>query len=231
VSDPTPAPAPVAKPRPPRPHRPHRAATFLPPESLLDPIDSDALASALAQPVDEPVIAAPEPAKPDIVAMAQPAVPVKALEAPKFKADSLPAELTVNYTLTSAMADGHAVYSWSRDGDNYRITGEAEAIGFFTLFLEGASSGSRGIVTPQGLRPRSSPSASPPARGDWSSTGFAHVTFDRHGEKKTEPLADNVVGGSCFFRPRPIRRRHERGLSSARAHITQVLPLPPEGVG
>jgi hypothetical protein len=195
-SEPAPAAAPVAKHTPPRPHRTRRAAPLLPPEPLLDPIASDALASALAQPVEEPVIATPGPVKPEVVAMAQPAVPVKALEAPKFRADALPAELTINYALTSAMADGHAVYSWSRDGDNYRITGEAEAIGFFTLFLEGRIlQESRGIVTPQGLRPESFTERKPssPAEGlefDWNSRT---VTFDRHAEKKTEPLADNVV--------------------------------------
>jgi len=195
ATGPAPAPAPVAKPRPPRPHRP-RAVPLLAPEPLLEPIIPDAIASALAQPVEEPVIAAPEPARPDVVAMAQPSVPVKALEAPRFRSDALPAELTIDYALTSAMADGHAVYSWTRDGDNYRITGEAEAIGFFTLFLEGRIlQESRGIVTPQGLRPESFTERKPssPNEGlefDWNAR---QVTFDRHGEKKTEPLADNVV--------------------------------------
>jgi hypothetical protein len=121
---------------------------------------------------------------------------VKALEAPKFRSDALPAQLTIDYALTSAMADGHAVYSWTRDGDNYRITGEAEAIGFFTLFLEGrVIQESRGTVTPQGLRPQSFTERKPssPNEGlefDWD---VRQVTFDRHGEKKTEPLADNVV--------------------------------------
>jgi hypothetical protein len=32
-----------------------------------------------------------------------------------------------------------AVYTWEREGDNYRIAGEAEAEGFFTLFLEARS--------------------------------------------------------------------------------------------
>src|SRR5262249_4632195 len=152
----------------------------------------------MPEPVDDPVIAAtqPAPVKPDIVAMAQPAIPVKALEAPRFTSDALPAELTIDYALTSAMADGHAVYRWSRDGDKYRITGEAEAIGFFTLFLEGrVIQESRGIVTAQGLRPESFVERKPssPNEGlefDWNAK---QVTFDRHGEKKTEPLADNVV--------------------------------------
>jgi hypothetical protein len=94
------------------------------------------------------------------------------------------------------MADGHAVYSWSRDGNDYKITGEAEAVGFFTLFLEGrVVQESRGIVTRQGLRPDSFVERKPgsPSEGldfDWNER---KVTFDRHGEKKTEPLEDNVV--------------------------------------
>ena len=195
-SQPAPAPAPAAKPR--RAHRPKRATPFLPPEPLLDTISPEAVATAMPEPVDEPVIAAatPAPVRPEMVALAQPAVPVKALEAPKFRADALPAELTINYALTSAMADGRATYSWSREGDNYKITGEAEAIGFFTLFLEGrVIQESHGVVTPQGLRPDSFTERKPssPSEGlefDWTA---GKVTFDRHGEKKTEPLADNVV--------------------------------------
>jgi hypothetical protein len=183
-------PAPAAKTAPPRAHprpRPHRAAPLLPPEPLLDPLGSDSVSSALAQP--------------ELMAMAEPVVPVTALEAPKldaprFATEALPAELSISYQLTSAMADGRAVYNWSRDGDSYRITGEAEAIGFFTLFLEGRIlQESRGTITPQGLRPDSFTERKPStvAEGlqfDWSART---VTFDRHNEQKTEPLADNVV--------------------------------------
>src|SRR5258707_233693 len=71
------APAPVAKPAP-RP-RVRRALPLLPTEPLLDPIAPDNIASA----IEEPVLQAPEIAKPEVVALAQPAVPVKALEAPR----------------------------------------------------------------------------------------------------------------------------------------------------
>jgi hypothetical protein len=187
-----PSPAPVARPAPARP-RARRALPLLPAEPLLDPIAPDDVVAAAAP---EPEIAPPEIVKPEVIAMAQPAVPVKALEPPKFPVGALPAELSITYQLTSAMADGRAVYNWSRDGDNYRITGEAEAIGFFTLFLEGrVLQESRGTVTPEGLRPESFTERKPGTATeglefDWQGK---RVTFDRHAEKKTEPLEANIV--------------------------------------
>ncbi len=190
------APAPVAKPAPPRPPRARKAAPWIAPE-VFNPMGEEVLAAApLATPIDEPEIFAPDPPKPEVVAMAQPAVPVKALEAPTFKADALPNELSISYQLTSAMADGEAVYKWSRDGDNYRITGEAQAIGFFTLFLEGrVLQETTGTVTPQGLRParftESKPSkANEGLEFDWAG---GKVTFDRNNEKKTDALGGNIV--------------------------------------
>ena len=186
------APAPAAQPAPPRP-RARRALPLLPAEPLLDPIAPDKAASAVADPE---IAAPPEVAKPEVVALAQPAVPVKALEPPKFPVEALPAELSITYQLTSAMADGRAVYNWSRDGDSYRISGEAEAVGFFTLFLEGrVIQESRGTVTPQGLRPESFTERKPGTATeglefDWREK---RVTFDRHNEKKTEPLEANIV--------------------------------------
>jgi hypothetical protein len=187
-----PSPAPVARPAPHR-ARARRAMPLLPAEPLLEPIAPDEVIAAAAE---EPEIAPPEIVKPEVVAMAQPAVPVKALEATKFPVEALPADLSITYQLTSAMADGRAVYTWSRDGDNYRITGEAEAIGFFTLFLEGrVLQESRGTVTPEGLRPESFTERKPGTaieglEFDWQSK---RVTFDRHNEKKTEPLEANIV--------------------------------------
>ncbi len=182
-------PAPPAAPAPPRARR---ASPLIPAEPLLDPIAPDTLASAMPVPETLP----PEIAKPDVVALAQPAVPVKAFEPPKFPVEALPADLSITYQLTSSFADGKATYNWSREGDNYRITGEAEAIGFFTLFLEGrVIQESRGTVTREGLRPdrfteRKPATANEGLEFDWAGH---KVTFDRHNEKKTEPLVDNTV--------------------------------------
>lgn len=189
--------APAAKPTPRHRARPRRAVPLLAPEPLLDPVAPDALASALPEPLPEPEILAPapEPPKADVVAMAQPAVPLKAPE-PVFKADALPDELSITYQLNSAMADGKAVYEWKRDGDRYRITGEAAAEGFFTLFLEGrVLQEATGTITPAGLRPerfveRKPSTATEGLEFDWAG---GTVTFDRHNEKKTEPLEANIV--------------------------------------
>jgi hypothetical protein len=191
VAEPAP-PAPAAKPHP-RP-RVRKAVPLLPPALLGT---EEVLAAApLETPVAEPEIFAPEPPRPEVVAMAQPAVPVKALQAPAFKADALPNELSIHYQLTSAMADGEAVYKWTREGDNYRITGEAQAVGFFTLFLEGrVLQETTGVVTPQGLRPerfteRKPSMANEGLEFDWAG---GKVTFDRHNEKKTDALGGNIV--------------------------------------
>jgi hypothetical protein len=182
------SPAPVPKPAKPRARH---AAPLLAPEALLDPIQPDTPASALTEPLAEPEIA-----NPDVVAMAQPAESVKALETAKFPVEALPPELSITYQLTSSFADGRAVYNWSREGDSYRITGEAEAVGFFTLFLEGrVVQESRGTVTPEGLRPQAFTERKPATANeglefDWPAR---KVTFDRHNEKKTEPLAENTV--------------------------------------
>jgi hypothetical protein len=187
--------------RPARPKSPHPKSRIAPPPKptpvpeMLTPVDHVALAPLAPAPV-----LAPEPTPPaeppEKIALAQPAVPVTALEPPSFPAQALPASLSIDYRLTSAFADGRATYRWQRDGDNYRIDAEAEAEGFFTLFLEGRIvQESRGTVTGAGLRPARFSEHKPggPPEGlefDWPGH---QVTFDRNGEKKVSPLTDNTV--------------------------------------
>jgi hypothetical protein len=133
---------------------------------------------------------------PEIVALAQPAVPRKELAPPPFPVDAMPPELSIEYQLTSAVADGRATYHWEREGDSYRIRGEAAAEGFFTLFLEGRVwQESRGTVTASGLRPERFTEQRPSAmeeglRFDWDAR---KVTFERKGETRTTDLQDNTV--------------------------------------
>jgi hypothetical protein len=202
------APAPAAKPKP-RPARsPHPKSRIAPPPpppvdaAPLPPLPPAEAPPALAEPPTllaqasmEKLAAGPQ-MTPERIALAQPAVPVKALEPPAFPTEALPPRITIDYKLTSAFADGRATYRWSRDGDSYTIESEAEAEGFFALFLEGRIiQESRGTVTTAGLRPERFSERKPggPPEGlefDWP----AHqVTFDRHGEKKTSPLTDNTV--------------------------------------
>lgn len=167
-----------------------------PPEvAALDP------SPAASAPGESATLATATQSRPDVVALAQPtanataAAPALA-RAESFPVGALPSRLSIDYQLTSAFADGHAEYTWNRDGDSYTITGEAEAIGFFTLFLEGRIlQESRGTVTPTGLRPERFVERKPNAAAeglefDWPAR---QVTMDRGDRKKTTPLTDNTV--------------------------------------
>jgi hypothetical protein len=185
-----PAPQPAAVPPPaPRPAPRPRSAVRVPPDALA------------ALPVETASDAGPEApadlaAAPEILALAQPAAPVKALEPPAFPVDALPPAVSIDYQLTSAFADGKATYTWEREGDRYRIRGEAQAEGFFTLFLEGQIlQESRGTVGTGGLRPESFTEHKPNATEegldfDWQGRT---VTFRRKGESRTSPLEENTV--------------------------------------
>lgn len=134
--------------------------------------------------------------EPEHVATAQASEPLPAAEPDPFPAQAIPAQISIDYQLTSSFADGHASYKWERDGDKYRITGQAQAEGFFALFLEGQiTQESRGTVTDAGLRPDSFVEQKPNnAREglefDWQSR---QVTFTSRGRTNTSPLADNTV--------------------------------------
>ena len=184
-----PAPPPPAAPPARRPARPSRAAVRVPPDALA------------ALPVDTASDAGPEAAPglaqaPEMLALAQPASPVKALEAPSFPVEALPPRVSIDYQLLSSFAEGKATYRWEREGDDYRISGEAEAEGFFALFLEGRIvQESRGTVGPAGLRPDRFVEQRPNAGEegltfDWPGRT---VTFQRGGDSRTTPLADNTV--------------------------------------
>jgi hypothetical protein len=179
---PTPAPAPL-----PRRARPRAPAV----------VGGDMLAALPAEVMSDAAGgSASLQAPPEVIALAQPAVPVKALEPPPFPANALPPALAIEYQLTSSFADGRATYRWEREGDNYRIRGEAAAEGFFTLFLEGQIlQESRGTVGPTGLRPQRFSEQRPNAAEegltfDWPA---GTVTFERKGESRTGPLVENTV--------------------------------------
>lgn len=183
-----PAPAPAAA--KPAPRRRVRAR----PRPLPPPVAPEVLA---ALPLETLSDAGPELlAPPEIIALAQPAAPVKALEPPPFPVDGLPASVSIDYQLTSAFADGRASYQWEREGDSYRIRGEAQAEGFFTLFLEGRIvQETYGTVTAAGLRPERFSEQRPDAAAeglefDWPGR---QVTFERGGERRTSELTDNTV--------------------------------------
>lgn len=167
-----------------------------PPEAVAQP---EAPAPELLASAPEREAKPPEPVaetpRPEVVAMAQPTAAAPA-RPPRFPVEAFPASISIRYALTSAFADARAEYTWNREGDNYRITGEAEATGIFTLFLEGRIlQESRGTITSDGLRPDRFSERKPNVaieglEFDWA----AHkVTFDRNGSRKTVDLGANTV--------------------------------------
>src|ERR1700687_2522218 len=146
---------------------------------LATPLPPAAAVENAPQPEAAPSEAAPAAPMPDVVALAEPSAPLATAPEP-FPAEALPGRVRINYSLTSALADGFAFYEWRREGDHYTIRGEAKAVGFFALFLEGAiQQESNGMVTNEGLRPERfselRPNSAPEGLGfDWP----AHqVTF------------------------------------------------------
>jgi hypothetical protein len=194
VVDPGGAAPPPAQPKP-APRKPPKPRALPLPPTL--PEDMFARApEPLPEMAPVPEIAsAPEPEK---VALATPAAPQPKAEATPepFPTNALPGNLKITYELNSSFADGRAVYEWVRNGDEYVISGEAEAVGFFTLFLEGRlRQEARGRVTSEGLRPErfseNRPNAAPDGiEFDWSGR---KVTLARGEDRKTEDLKDNTV--------------------------------------
>jgi len=197
--------APAATPRPARVRSPHPRSRIAPvsrpvaeiPDAIaaLEPTRLEPLAAAPeVLPAPDPM-PPPEPV-PEKIALAQPVAPLAAPQPDPFPGQQFPASVSIDYQLTSAFADGRASYRWEREGDTYRISAEAAAEGFFTLFLEGRIvQESRGTVTSKGLRPLAFSERKPggPVEGlefDWPA---GQVTFDRNGERKTSALADNTV--------------------------------------
>lgn len=190
IAGPAPAAAPASAPRPrarrkPAGPRPGEAVAIL-------PAAIEAAELATGEPPSEPGL---DPL-PEVVALAQPAVPVAPEEPAPFRPDALPGELSIAYSLTSAFADGDAEYTWKRDGDRYEITGTAQATGFFTLFLEGQIyQTATGRVTGEGLRPERFTER----RGETAEEGLAfdwdagHVEFRRGESSRTAPLAGATV--------------------------------------
>jgi hypothetical protein len=189
------------KPKAPR-ARPAKPRVLPPP-----PIEI-ANAGAEAPPAEPAIVAEataitpqPEEPAPDKLALAPPATPVETVPVPElepgqFPVEALPANLEIDYTLKSSIADAHAVYRWSRDGDNYRITGEGQADGFFSLFWEGRMlQESRGTVTTKGLRPDRFVEKKPNVADegidfDWPAR---KVTMERGDNKNVSDLTDNTV--------------------------------------
>ena len=174
--------------------RPRHAAPRVSPVAAADPMPSFEPLASMAPISDVPLMDMLQPV-PEKLAMALPVAPPDPQPEP-FPVDAMPAQMSIDYALTSAFADGHAEYRWRRDGDSYRITGQAAAEGVFALFLEGSIvQESTGTVTAAGLRPdqfteRKPGSAPEGVQFDWEGR---RAVLERNGVTRTEPLKANTV--------------------------------------
>lgn len=114
--------------------------------------------------------------------------PAPALSAPVHAAaesrgksvDTLPGNIVLAYALRSSLVDGHAGYTWRREGSHYTIDGSIEANGFLALVFVGRlEQHSRGELTPAGLRPdffslKRGDSAAESAEFKWSEKTIKH---------------------------------------------------------
>ena len=180
-----PAPKPRARPRKAEP-RPGEAVAYLPlaAEDALLPLSPETQPAAAMEPLN------------DRIALAMPALAAAPPELPAFSPDALPRDVTIAYSLTSSFADGQAEYTWKREGEHYEITGSAQAVGFFTLFLEGRiDQSASGRVTPEGLRPdlfteRRGETPEEGLKFDWDAR---QVEFRRGDSVRSAPLTDSTV--------------------------------------
>jgi len=204
ASSPAPSPAKKAKRPRLRPMRPDAPIAMLESDAVPPPImrESEAAPAELAAPV---LLPEPPPRfaqgrdfslEPEQIALAAPSTFAPVPGAPKFDATALPESLSIEYELKSAFADGRAEYTWSREGTQYSVRSVVEAIGFFTLFLEGRIvQESHGEVTAEGLKPAGflEKRGNSPDEGlafDWAKR---EVTFIKGDERKTGVLIDNTV--------------------------------------
>jgi hypothetical protein len=94
--------------------------------------------------------------------------------------DTLPGGIVLEYDLRSSLVDGHADYTWRREGSHYTIDGSIEANGFLAfVFVGRLEQHSRGELTPAGLRPdffslKRGDSAAESAEFKWSEKKIKH---------------------------------------------------------
>jgi hypothetical protein len=199
TAEPAPTPRPRARPKPKTEPRPEETVAFLPDavEAPAAPV-AESTEGGEPQAVDPPatVQESPPPVQPDPVVLAKSADPQNSPASPALRAEALPEEILIRYTLTSAIADGVSEYTWKRDGDRYQISGSAWAEGFVTMFLEGRiEQSASGRITPQGLQPEqfSERRGNTPEEGlvfDW---GARTVEFRRGDRVRSAPLNDDTV--------------------------------------
>lgn len=73
---------------------------------------------------------------------------------PKRKVPAFAERISIEYKMTSSLANGVANFRWKRTGDEFEIESSIQASGFIVAALAGViHQQSRGVITDEGLRP------------------------------------------------------------------------------
>lgn len=192
-------PTPIARPV----FTPTSAANFFAPENaiavvavnnadllspLLDNLPAIEVAEKMAVPVDH--------------ASSTPPVGASAKATSKPTAPAFAERISIDYKLTSSIADGIATFNWTRKGDAYEIESSTQATGFLLAALAGVlHQQSRGTITDNGLRPTSYMIR----RGDGEAEtaefnrGSSSLTLKRRDNTRTVPLGRDMQDMQSFL--------------------------------
>lgn len=145
--------------------------------------------------IEPPVAITPTPA-PAAAAVAA------ATAAAKHRAPVFAERISIEYKLTSAIADGVANFRWMRRGNDYEIESSTQATGFFAAALTGViHQQSSGTITDEGLRP----SQFSLRRGEGEAEtaefnrGNNSLTFKRRNVIRSVPLARDMQDMQSFL--------------------------------
>ena len=201
----------VATPIPRPAFTPKSAANFFAPENFIAVAAVDAT-KFLSPIIDNlpPVQTTPTGTTPD--GNSPSALPVKV--APPNKVDppltaankpTAPAfaeRISIDYKLTSSIADGIATFNWTRKGDAYQIESSTQATGFLIAALAGVlHQQSTGTITENGLRPaiytiRRGEGEAETAEFKRSTNSLA---LTRHNNTRTVPLSRGMQDMQSFL--------------------------------
>ncbi len=184
---------------------PKSAAHFLAPENAIAvaAVNNDDFLSPLLDNLPtiraaETETASSEPLPPTATTPGSP--PAKTTNKPT--APAFAERISIDYKLSSSIADGIATFNWTRKGDAYEIESSTQATGFLIAAIAGVlHQQSSGIITENGLRPASYMIR----RGDGEAEtaefnrGNSSLVLKRSGNTRTVPLGRGMQDMQSFL--------------------------------
>jgi hypothetical protein len=176
------------------------------PLSAEEAVVATAISEVEPQEPPKPSDMPPEPAKsapipePLIVAAAQ--TTSRPEPKPELTELQFPTSISIDYKMTSSVANGVANLAWKRTGSGYEIDTSIQATGFFTSMFVGVfRQVSRGEVTSDGVRPNFFSLQRGDAGADTAEFNRAskELKIIKHGETHLSPLPERMQDMQSFL--------------------------------